>query len=84
MSNDDGMRFLQSEETLGDNMAPQYSMDFPAAFVSIAFTTILLLLTVFAVSVAMWHIDPGRDSIIYRLTSQKIKKDQWTVAYSLI
>ncbi|RWS28425.1 renin receptor-like protein [Leptotrombidium deliense] len=42
----------------------------------IAFTMILFAVCVFGISVAIWHMDPGRDSIIYRMTSQRIKKDQ--------
>lgn len=58
------------------NLAYAFDADYHTAFATIGFTTVVLLLTVFGVSVAMWNIDPGRDSIIYRLTSQKIKKDQ--------
>lgn len=58
------------------NLAYEYSIDFHTSFVSIGFTSILFILAVFVISVSMWNIDPGRDSIIYRLTSQKIKKDQ--------
>ncbi|KAH9388688.1 Renin receptor [Tyrophagus putrescentiae] len=58
------------------NLAYEYAADYHVAFATIGFTTIVLLLTVFGVSVAMWNIDPGRDSIIYRLTAQKMKKDQ--------
>lgn len=58
------------------NLAHHFQPDFHAAFAATAFTSLLLALTVFGVSVAMWHVDPGRDSIIYRMTSQRIKKDQ--------
>lgn len=65
-----------TKEAQDYNLAYAYDVDYHVAFTTIGFTTILLLLTVFGVSVAMWNIDPGRDSIIYRLTSQKMKKDQ--------
>jgi renin receptor len=58
------------------NLAHDYDPDFHTSFAMLAFTTILIALTVFGVSVAMWHMDPGRDSIIYRMTSQRIKKEQ--------
>lgn len=41
----------------------------------ILWTMIFLALTVAAVSYSLWTMDPGRDSIIYRMTSQRIKKD---------
>lgn len=58
------------------NLAYVYDTDYHTAFATIGFTTVILLLAVFGVSVAMWNIDPGRDSIIYRLTAQKMKKEQ--------
>lgn len=65
-----------NSEALNENIAYEYSVDFHTAFVTIAFVSVLLVLTVFVVAVAMWNIEPDRDSIIYRLTSQRIKKDQ--------
>lgn len=59
-----------------DNLAYEYNVNFHTAFTTIGFTTILFVLVAFVIAVGMWNIDPGRDSIIYRLTSQKIKKDQ--------
>ncbi|UXI20627.1 hypothetical protein NH340_JMT06570 [Sarcoptes scabiei] len=58
------------------NLAHEYSIDFHVSFVTIGFASLIFILAVFIISVSMWNIDPGRDSIIYRLTSQKIKKDQ--------
>lgn len=58
------------------NLAYQYGADFHITFAMIAFTTILFIVTIFGISLGMWYIDPGRDSIIYRMTSQRIKKDQ--------
>ena len=36
---------------------------------------IILVLTVYAVAVVMWYMDPGRDSVIYRVTSQRMKSE---------
>ncbi|KAH7636213.1 ATPase H(+)-transporting accessory protein 2 [Dermatophagoides farinae] len=58
------------------NLAHEYDVDFHTSFITIGFASLLFILAVFIISVSMWNIDPGRDSIIYRLTSQKIKKDQ--------
>jgi len=58
------------------NLSPSYDEDYPAMFNIIFFISLLLSLTVFAIALGMWFIDPGRDSIIYRMTSQRMKKDQ--------
>jgi len=58
------------------NLAYHYDVNFHVAFAMIAFTTILIALIVFALAIAMWNLDPGRDSIIYRMTSQRYKKEQ--------
>lgn len=58
------------------NLAHEYDRNFHTTFITIAAASILFILAVFIISVSMWNIDPGRDSIIYRLTAQKIKKDQ--------
>ncbi|KAL5005120.1 hypothetical protein ScPMuIL_018576 [Solemya velum] len=57
------------------NLAPQYSEDFPVFFNIILWMVILIGITSFATSYAIWNMDPGRDSIIYRMTSQRLKKD---------
>jgi len=52
-------------------------LPYPASFQLLFWTTLLIFLTVYGVAYAMWHMDPGRDSIIYRMTSaQKYKKDK--------
>lgn len=56
------------------NLAYQYN-DFHISFALVGFTTLLIVLAVFLVSLGMWNLNPGRDSIIYRMTSQR-KKDQ--------
>lgn len=51
--------------------------DAPAAFHLLFWTSLAIALTVYGVAYGMWHMDPGRDSIIYRMTSaQKYKKDK--------
>lgn len=49
--------------------------DFSAMFGIIAFVTIVLLVAVFAISWAMWTMDPGKDSIVYQMTAPRIKAE---------
>ena len=65
---------FQDEQRL--NLAYPFTSDFSETFAITGFTTLVFTLTVFGVSLGMWFMDPGRDSIIYRMTSQRIKKDQ--------
>lgn len=57
------------------NLALAYSGEYAAIFTMILFLAIALALIVAAVSVAIATMDPGRDSIIYRMTNPRIKKD---------
>lgn len=56
-------------------LASDYDDNFPVIFNMWFWLMVILALTVYAVSVGMWNMDPGRDSIIYRLTQQKIKSE---------
>merc|ERR1712168_989295 len=67
---------LQTEPESDDiNEATEYSSDYPAVFNIIPWLSIILLLSILAVAVAMATMDPGRDSIIYRMTNPRMKKD---------
>jgi len=69
---------LQAEADQGTshlNLSSSYDDMFPVIFNIWFWLMVLLALTVYAVSVAMWNMDPGHDSIIYRLTQQKIKSE---------
>ncbi|KAL8616230.1 hypothetical protein ACOMHN_058347 [Nucella lapillus] len=57
------------------NLAWDYPDDFPAMFNIILWMVVILGIAVFIIAYGMWNIDPGRDSIIYRMTSQRLKKD---------
>jgi len=57
------------------NLASRYDSMFPVIFNIWFWLLVILALATYAISVAMWNMDPGRDSIIYRLTEQKIKSD---------
>ena len=58
------------------NLAKEYDVDYPAIFNIILFMSIVLSIAVLATSVATAYMDPGRDSIIYRMTNPRMKKDQ--------
>lgn len=57
------------------NLAATWTSDYAAGFNIILWTMVVLFLIVLGVSCGMWNMDPGRDSIIYRMTSQRMKKD---------
>jgi len=68
---------LQSAESGGDyNLAVEYSENYPAIFNIVLWGSIVLSLSILAISVSMATMDPGRDSIIYRMTNPRMKKDQ--------
>uniref|UniRef100_A0A1W7R9U0 Renin receptor n=1 Tax=Hadrurus spadix TaxID=141984 RepID=A0A1W7R9U0_9SCOR len=54
------------------NLSHSWAPDFPVAFSIIAFLVITLSLTILGISVAIWNMDPGRDSI---MSGQRLKKD---------
>ncbi|CAL4085033.1 unnamed protein product, partial [Meganyctiphanes norvegica] len=67
---------LQSSESGGDyNLAVEYSENYPAIFNIVLWGSIVLSLSILAISVSMATMDPGRDSIIYRMTNPRMKKD---------
>uniref|UniRef100_T1J457 Renin receptor n=1 Tax=Strigamia maritima TaxID=126957 RepID=T1J457_STRMM len=58
------------------NVAAGYDESYSAIFNIVLFVMLVFWLSIFAISIGIWHMDPGRDSIIYRMTSQRMKKDQ--------
>lgn len=61
---------FDASETLSNttvaNIADSRSNIFSAVFLITLFVTVSLGLALYTVSVALWNMDPGRDSIIYR------------------
>ncbi|NP_001080880.1 ATPase, H+ transporting, lysosomal accessory protein 2 S homeolog precursor [Xenopus laevis] len=57
------------------NLAYQYNFDYAVIFNIILWIMIGLALAVIAISYSLWNMDPGYDSIIYRMTNQKIRMD---------
>ncbi|XP_038050092.1 renin receptor-like [Patiria miniata] len=56
------------------NKATPYDEDYPVIFNIILWFAIVLALAIYAVAYSLWNLDPG-DTIIYRMTSQRMKID---------
>lgn len=56
------------------NLSKRYTADYAPIFNIILFTSIFLIAALISTSVFICTLDPGRDSIIYRMTTQR-KKD---------
>lgn len=57
------------------NLATEYSPDYPVIFNIIFWFGIVFTFALLAISMFIADMDPGRDSIIYRMTSTRMKKD---------
>jgi renin receptor len=57
------------------NLALSYSDDYPVIFNIILWFSVVLTFSLLAISYTIGYMDPGRDSIIYRMTSTRMKKD---------
>ncbi|CAD5234571.1 unnamed protein product [Bursaphelenchus xylophilus] len=49
--------------------------DYPAAFAIVAGISIILTIGIIFIVVGLLTMDPGRDSIIYRMTTTRMKKE---------
>lgn len=57
------------------NIAPAYDENYPIIFNIIFWFSVVMIFSLLAISLAIGNMDPGRDSIIYRMTSTRMKKD---------
>ncbi|NXX25198.1 RENR protein, partial [Nicator chloris] len=57
------------------NLAYPYNYDYSVVFNIVLWMMIGLALAVIVISYNLWNMDPGYDSIIYRMTNQKIRMD---------
>ncbi|KAJ8397973.1 hypothetical protein AAFF_G00433200 [Aldrovandia affinis] len=57
------------------NLAYKYNFNYAVIFNIVLWLMIALALAVIAISYNLWNMDPGYDSIIYRMTNQKIRLD---------
>lgn len=64
------------------NLAYKYNFEYAVIFNIVLWLMIILALAVIAISYSLWNMDPGYDSIIYRMTNQKIRMD-WEL-YSVL
>lgn len=67
--------FLQSNPGSPYNLAYKYNFHYAVVFNIVLWLMITLALAVIAISYNLWNMDPGYDSIIYRMTNQKIRMD---------
>lgn len=74
-----GVASRKKRETSADtdnfNLAEYYSEDYPVIFNIILWFMVTFGLALLAICYAIGSMDPGRDSIIYRMTSTRMKKD---------
>ncbi|XP_042545856.1 renin receptor-like isoform X1 [Dipodomys spectabilis] len=57
------------------NLAYKYNFEYSVVFNLVLWVMIALALAVLIISYNIWNMDPGYDSIIYRMTNQKIRMD---------
>lgn len=57
------------------NLAYDYNFEYAVVFNIILWLMIGLAIAVIVISYNLWNMDPGYDSIIYRMTNQKIRMD---------
>uniref|UniRef100_A0A2K6UM42 Renin receptor n=1 Tax=Saimiri boliviensis boliviensis TaxID=39432 RepID=A0A2K6UM42_SAIBB len=57
------------------NLAYKYNFEYSVVFNMVLWIMIGLALAVIITSYNIWNMDPGYDSIIYRMTNQKIRMD---------
>ncbi|KAF2897437.1 hypothetical protein ILUMI_08737 [Ignelater luminosus] len=57
------------------NLAVTYNGNYPVIFNIILWFGVAMVFALLAISIVIGTMDPGRDSIIYRMTSTRLKKD---------
>ncbi|XP_022919579.2 ATPase H(+)-transporting accessory protein 2 [Onthophagus taurus] len=68
-------RFKRDATPSDLNLAKTYSDDYPVIFNIILWFCVVFFFALLAISMYIADMDPGRDSIIYRMTSTRMKKD---------
>ncbi|ETN67085.1 hypothetical protein AND_001117 [Anopheles darlingi] len=70
-------RQAKQEQAVEDdiNLAKRYNSNYPVIFNIILWFSVVLAFSLIAISIVIGTMDPGRDSIIYRMTSTRMKKD---------
>lgn len=57
------------------NLSAEYDDSYPVIFNIILWFGVAMLFSLIAICHVIGTMDPGRDSIIYRMTSTRMKKD---------
>ncbi|XP_055636050.1 ATPase H(+)-transporting accessory protein 2 [Toxorhynchites rutilus septentrionalis] len=65
----------ESKQTPDYNIAKKYDSNYPVIFNIMLWFGVIMVFSLLAISIAIATMDPGRDSIIYRMTSTRMKKD---------
>uniref|UniRef100_A0A8D2JNM5 Renin receptor n=1 Tax=Sciurus vulgaris TaxID=55149 RepID=A0A8D2JNM5_SCIVU len=65
----------EEKSTTPYNLAYKYNFEYSVVFNMVLWIMIALALAVIITSYNIWNMDPGYDSIIYRMTNQKIRMD---------
>lgn len=69
------VRRAVGDENKDYNLAESYDENYPVIFNIIFWFSFIMIFSLLAISLAIGNMDPGRDSIIYRMTSTRMKKD---------
>ncbi|KAH3797674.1 renin receptor-like [Dreissena polymorpha] len=70
-----GAKAVAGRNETSMKVAPDYDENYPVIFNIVLWLMILMAIAVIAICYGIWNIDPGRDSIIYRMTTTRLKKD---------
>ncbi|XP_050423829.1 ATPase H(+)-transporting accessory protein 2 [Adelges cooleyi] len=65
----------QTDKEVELNIAEPVSDDYPVIFNLLLWFTVVFVFSLLAISLSIAQMDPGRDSIIYRMTSNRMKKE---------
>ncbi|XP_076173168.1 ATPase H(+)-transporting accessory protein 2 isoform X3 [Ptiloglossa arizonensis] len=57
------------------NLAKNYSTNYPIIFNILLWFGVIFVFSLLAICIAITEMDPGRDSVIYRMTANRMKKD---------
>lgn len=67
--------YFQDAEPRASSAQTKYPEDYAAIFNILLWFGVVFVFTLIAIVYALMDMDPGRDSIIYRMTSTRMKKD---------
>jgi len=56
-------------------LAMFYDTNYSVEFNILFWVSLFLGVAVAGIAVWIWHMDPGKDSLIYRMTTTRLKKD---------